>query len=186
MTPSILFICGGAWSGKSRRAQELALTAPEVVWVGTASSSIPKIQAQVSTLKASRPKHWITIDSPLNLPSNLVEIHKKNPPSLVVIDSISQWISNEVAKHSTRYDQEQLEEKLRLDVDDLCTIIKEIATSQSLILVSSDFGQSIPPADPLGRTMRMLVGQANQEVASLVNKIEIMMAGVVVLEKQRN
>ncbi len=177
MTPYRLFICGGAWTGKTARATQLASQQSEVIWIGTAANTVSGINERITTLKAARPSTWVNVDAPFNLVESLADARKKYPNSLIVVDSVSQWIGNEIAKLSAKHDEWQLSEAIMREVDDLSVNLK--SNIGSLIVVSSDFGQSPPAQEPASRVLRMCVGRANQQIANIAVSIELMMAGVV-------
>ena len=183
MSHHLLFICGGAWSGKSDQALAHAHDAKNVAWIGTAAPTFPDLNKQIEYLKASRPRHWKTIDAPFSLPEAISNAHQKNPDSLLVIDSVSQWLGNEIAKLAPRYDESQLFDCLSREIEELSATLTACLASQSLIVVSSDFGQSPPPQDPMIRTLRMTVGLANKMIAAISHKAEFMMAGIVISTK---
>lgn len=177
MTTDLLFICGGAWSGKTTRAMHLASSHSSVIWLGTAANTLAGLDERVATLKALRPQSWTQIDAPFNLPKAIVEARIRNPKALLIVDSVSQWIGNEIAKLSTKHDEKQIAEELNRDIDDLCASLR--GEAGSIIVVSSDFGISPPPQEPSSRALRMCVGRANQRLSDIAKTIELMMAGLV-------
>ena len=177
MNNDLMFICGGAWSGKTDRAAKLASECKDVVWIGTAANTVNGLHERIGNLKATRPASWSTIDSPFNLVQAVTDARARNPKSLIVIDSVSQWISNEIAKLSAKFDEWQLTEALMREVDDLCAQLS--GENHSFIVVSSDFGSTPPPLEPSQRVLRMCAGKTNQAISALSGKLEFMLAGVV-------
>ena len=183
MTHELMFICGGAWSGKTSRAVKLADSHPNVVWLGTASPALPLLKERVQTLQAERPRHWQHIESPFDLPEAVTKAHQEDTNSIFVIDSLSQWISNEIAKKSSRMDDRQLLDTINRDIDDCVNAITNCLAKRPVIIVSADFGQSMPPQIAADRTLRMCVGGSNTRFAMISDRMEVVMAGVVIYHK---
>lgn len=119
----------------------------------------------------------MTYDCPFDLVDELIKTRKKHPNALVIIDSISQWLGNEIAKLSNKHDEQQLVGAVEREIEDLCLFLAR--DLGPLIVVSSDFGASPPPQDQATRVLRMCTGHANQAISNLADHIELMMAGVV-------
>lgn len=183
MSHDLLFICGGAWAGKTERASSIACTHEHVVWIGTAAHTLPDLSHHIEQLKSRRPEHWAIVDAPFNLAEAIKTARMKNPGSVLVIDSVSQWVSNEIAKRSGRTDERQLQDSLAFDLDELISIIRDSMLSAPVIAVSSDFGSALPPQEPAVRVLRKTVGHANQSLSALAGRTEIMMAGIVICTK---
>ena len=104
---------------------------------------------------------------------------------MIVIDSFSQWISNEMASKSNRYDEQQLLELCRREADDFFSEIEATAKSNSILVVSADFGQSLAPQDSAQRIIRMCVGMTNAKLGSISTSAELIQAGFVIFKNQR-
>lgn len=183
MTHELMLICGGAWSGKTARAVSLASAHPNVTWLGTASDALPMIKERVDALRAERPRHWRHIEAPFDLAEAVTKEHLEDHNSLLVIDSLSQWISNEIAKRSSRMDERQLLDTMHRDIDDFVSVITKCLAKRPVIVVSADFGQSMPPQIAADRTLRMCVGTSNTRLANISAAMEVVFAGVVIYTK---
>jgi adenosyl cobinamide kinase/adenosyl cobinamide phosphate guanylyltransferase len=186
MDAHISLILGGAWSGKTDRAQQIASEHHHVLWIGTSTETLPEIADHIRTLRARRPAHWQHVAAPFDLTDALRYALKSETKTFVVIDSISQWISNLIARSATRYDEQQVANIIARDVEDLCELLTRHRRTDQILIVSSDFGQSLPPEDSHQRLLRRSVGQSNAQLAALSKTIEIMIAGVVMLSKKTN
>src|SRR5438270_9776025 len=63
--PQVALVLGGARSGKSAFAQELAQQSGEpVVFVATARADDPEMVARVAAHRAARPASWRTLEAP--------------------------------------------------------------------------------------------------------------------------
>ena len=185
MTSKLLFICGGAWSGKTDRALLIARDYEHVLWIGTAAHLLPELKSHIETLKSKRPGHWSIVDQSFDLPKAVKEGRAQHPASLIVIDSISQWLANEIARQSSRYDEQQLQAALLHEIDELCSELEVTLRTNPVVVVSSDFGASLPPQDAPLRSLRKVTGLANQTISSRSDIVEFLTAGVVTFTKER-
>ena len=185
MKQELHLIFGGAWSGKTARAETLARSYSQVIWIGTGARTIPDMDEHIRSLQAGRPNHWQHIESPLDLIPKLKEIRKKADHCLIVIDSFSQWISNEIAHRSNRHDDRQLMEIGKHESDEFFSEIESASKSNSILVISADFGQSLPPQDAAQRTIRMCVGTTNARLGSMARTTELIQSGFVIYKNQR-
>ncbi len=65
---SVTLVLGGVRSGKSRYAQQLAGESRRVVFVATAKISDDEMQRKIERHREERPKEWLTVEEPLELP----------------------------------------------------------------------------------------------------------------------
>ncbi len=183
MSANITLILGGAWSGKTARAAKLASQHQRVTWMGTATESLPDLADHVRSLRAQRPAHWHHLSAPFDLVEAVKNAVHTSPGDLIVIDSVSQWIANLVARSTSLHDEQQAANIIARDVEDLCQTLRQCVPFKELIIVSGDFGQSMPPQDPHQRLLRRSVGQANHQLAAISRTMEVIMAGVVIFTK---
>ncbi len=165
MDSKIHLILGGARSGKSTRAQELAASlGQEVVFVATYMND-PKdseMQRRIRAHQAQRPKNWITIENRFNL----LDIFSEYKMKVVLLDCLTLWLSYQMGKGISEKDSlKELENALK-------------QAPSKLIIVSNEVGWSLVPETEAGRNFRDWVGRANQLVASHAHTVELMVAGL--------
>ena len=88
----ITFILGGARSGKSAFAEELAKKYNDVVYIATAEIKDDEIRERVKAHRARRPFNWKTIESPFHVNEVISNLNEK--AGLVFIDCITLYITN--------------------------------------------------------------------------------------------
>lgn len=165
---TVTLVLGGARSGKSRYAQALASGFTRVVYIATAVAGDLEMSEKIRRHQEERPRSWHTIEEPLNLGASL-----KTHASLadcVLVDCLTVFSSN-------------LLEALAEDVNGVERRVKELLEALSssvvpIILVSNEVGSGVVPAYPLGRRYRDLLGEINQKVASLADRVVLMVAGL--------
>ena len=93
MSKKCVFISGGARSGKSQFAQELAGSiSDKVLFVATAEAGDEEMRRRIEKHRESRPASWQTLEATRNLASRIQqEIGGK---AVVLIDCITLLVSN--------------------------------------------------------------------------------------------
>src|SRR5712664_261235 len=88
----VTFVLGGARSGKSRYAQQLAAQSRHVVFVATAKASDEEMRAKIERHRGDRPKEWPTVEERLDLPKVLTEHELKS--DVIVVDCLTIFAAN--------------------------------------------------------------------------------------------
>lgn len=165
----MIFILGGARSGKSAHAVDLAKrTGKRTVFVATAGALDEEMKDKIRLHKTSRPKSWGLIEEPVDLGGALSGL--KSSYGVVLIDCIGLWISNLLMADMKNKSIEKRVEGF------ISSILK--SKTGLVIVVSNDVGSGIVPGDPLSRRFRDLVGLANQAIAERANEVISMQAGI--------
>lgn len=163
-------IVGGQRSGKSRRAEKLALAWPgRVVVVATALAADDEMRERISHHRASRPAGFETVEAPLALNAALQQADDTN--TLVVVDCLTLWLVNWLMPMSGLPDTAgwQAERTALLDLLPRLT--------SRVVFVSNEVGWGV---SPLGREVRDYIdelGRLNQDVARLCGRLTLMVAG---------
>ena len=164
----IIFVLGGARSGKTRRAleigKELAPPGPRV-YIATARAVDEEMAERIKRHREERGAEWETVEEELHLGRAVEEASKG--ASVVLADCIGIWISNLL---------EQGTEMLEREEGELFRAL--MAPGPPVILVSSETGLGIVPESPLARAFRDRLGLLNQRLASLASKAEFIAAGL--------
>ncbi|MBY9068179.1 bifunctional adenosylcobinamide kinase/adenosylcobinamide-phosphate guanylyltransferase [Hyphomonas sp. WL0036] len=161
--PTTLLL-GGARSGKSRRAQDLAEQAsPHRVFIATAEPLDEEMESRIARHQADRVSGWRTLETPLDLVSALGEAEENEA---VVVDCLTLWLSN-LMHHGRNVDAE---------IEKLCVTLFD--TSKTVLLVSNEIGLGLVPETKLGRSFRDAQGRLNQRVASACGVVEFVAAGL--------
>ena len=160
-----IFILGGARSGKSHRALELARDmAPDRVFVATAEASDAEMAERIERHRVDRGSGFSTVEAPLELVEALEAA--ASPNRVAVVDCLTLWLSN--LMHYGR------------DVDAKTAALTRFLDRPpgSVILVSNETGMGLVPDTPLGREFRDAQGSLNQAVAAVCQRVEFMVAGL--------
>ncbi len=161
----LIFVTGGARSGKSRFAEDmaLALSPGERTYLATAQPLDDEMRERVERHRRGRDEGWLTIEEPLDA---ALAVRKAKAP-LILLDCLSLLVSNLLL--AGREEAETL-----AAVDDLL----DAGRGKILIVVSNEVGSGVVPAYPLGRVYRDLLGRANQRVAARADEAYLLVAGL--------
>jgi adenosylcobinamide kinase/adenosylcobinamide-phosphate guanylyltransferase len=172
----VWFVTGGARSGKSRFAEQLAArTGLQVVYVATMEPLDAELKARVAHHRAARPATWETIEAPRELVAALRDIA---PNTCVLLDCLSLWVTNRLLDFGEALSEDdlaRLETALARDMRSLAEWAHE--RSAPTILVTNEVGGGIVPDTPLGRVFRDVLGRVNQQAAGAASKAWLLVAG---------
>lgn len=156
----ITLILGGARSGKSRLAEQLASEREgDLAYIATGQAFDDEMRARISEHAARRGPRWRTIETPR-------DIAIPTDAGAVLIDCLTLWLSN--IMHAGR--------------DVAVETAKLTAALQSakvpVLLVSNEVGLGIVPENKLAREFRDHQGRVNQAVAAVADHVIFTAAGL--------
>lgn len=172
MAKEFIFVLGGARSGKSQFAQEMAGKPGErVLFVATGEPGDEEMQARIEKHRKTRPENWRTLEAPTGVGRQIeAEI---GDAGVVLIDCLTLLVAN-VMGDETDY---QIAEKRVLDeIEGLIATIERL--DASFVIVSNEVGLGLVPEAPLGRLYRDLLGKANQFTARHASEVYFLVAGI--------
>jgi len=172
---SMTFILGGARSGKSRLAQELAAKlGKRVLFVATGEPLDEEMNARIEVHKRSRPSTWKTLETPTNVAK--VMRGKIGDAEVVIIDCLTLLVSNLMGTEDI--DAETLEKKVTAELKELVAFMR--TTEAHFIIVSNEVGLGLVSPYPAGRVYRDALGMANQMLAKNADEVYLMVAGIAI------
>lgn len=168
---NIIFITGGARSGKSSYAQKLALLFSNTpVYVATAKVWDDDFEKRVKRHKEERDQRWTSIEEQKNV--SKLNIDNK----VCVIDCVTLWLTNFFIE--TKND---IDETLSLFKQEIDGLLNKPGT---FIIISNEIGMGVHAETEIGRKFTDLQGWANQYVAAKANKAVLMVSGIPVIIKE--
>ena len=169
-----LLILGGARSGKSRLAQDMAARRwLHPVYLATAEILDDEMAARVRMHRQVRARRWHCVEEPLEI----AKIIRRGIPGTdgLLVDCLTIWLSNVLLKEGRGAFARRRDE-----------LVKALhQTRQDVILVANEVGLSVVPEHALGRTFRDLAGWLNQAVAKEADTVEFVAAGLPLVLKGR-
>ena len=175
----LIFILGGARSGKSSFACKLAgdMCPPGggVVYLATAEVTDDEMAQRIARHKARRPSHWQTIEEPRNL-ARITKILGETE-KIILLDCLTILLSNIIL--SEVKDQKDLYKHEERLIKSFSFLAEAAAKSTfPVIFVSNEVGMGICPENYLGRIFRDLVGRINQEISRKAADVYFLRAGI--------
>ena len=181
MKSTIILCSGGARSGKSEFAEQLALSLKgRKAYVATGQAFDDEMKDRIKKHQLRRGKEWITYEIPLYLHKNWEQI--KNVSDVILIDCLTMFTSNHVFAHGDINTQEDSNRIESIILEELRLLLQEINNSndKTVIFVTNEIGLGIVPENKLARYFRDITGRVNREVASAANKMYLTISGVTI------
>jgi len=171
LTSKCTFVLGGARSGKSHYAQELAgKLSNRVLFVATGEALDEEMQARISQHKKARPETWRTLEIPTNIGKQIER--QVGDAQVVLVDCLSLLVSNLLGDEP---DYPKAETRALAEIDQLIACMGKL--DASFIIVSNEVGMGLVPETKIGRIYRDLLGKVNQRIAQHANEVYFMVAG---------
>jgi len=192
---------GGARSGKSKFAQDLAKSLGEkVLFVATGAPLDEEMTLRIEAHKRSRPKSWRTLEISVNVGQSLPR--EMGDAEVVLLDCLTLLVSNVILKplnfgssegevednyfyspkaspsrHCERSEAtSEAEIQVMTELEQLIDFIDKY--EGTFIVVSNEVGLGLVPENKLGRVYRDLLGNANQFLAQRANDVYFMVSGI--------
>ena len=156
---SIIFVLGGARSGKSRFAESLC-QAPRT-YIATAQAFDEEMIKRIAQHQSDRGKEWHTLEAPIDLVGAL-RLAKGD----VLLDCLTLWLNNLL----------MAEKDVQAALDGLLAQLQ--INRQKLVIVSNELGLGLVPEHGLSRRFRDLHGLMNQQVAAIADCVVFTIAGI--------
>ena len=162
----IILITGGQRSGKSSKAEELALSLSEhPVYVATAHIWDEEFRERVTRHQARRGPQWTNIEEERELSRHDVL------GRVVLVDCITLWLTNFLSEKNT------IEQTLQEVKDEFDRFTSQDAT---FIFVTNEIGSGGVSENALQRRFTDLQGWMNQYVAQHADEVILMVSGIAV------
>ncbi|WP_429437348.1 bifunctional adenosylcobinamide kinase/adenosylcobinamide-phosphate guanylyltransferase [Paraburkholderia sp. GAS33] len=168
----LTFVLGGARSGKSVHAEQLAINSLRpVTYIATAQrAGDEEFAARIAHHRARRPAHWQLLEASLDLAGAVAQTDA--PGHCILIDCLTLWLVNLLCPPDGTAPRD----------DYLARVAAFEAVLGSakgtIIVVSNEIGLGVVP---LGAATRLYVdelGRLNQRVAALSTQVTMMVAGL--------
>lgn len=168
---NVHLILGGARSGKSAYAEQLAIASGlPVTYIATAQVYDNEFGQRVAHHKNRRPDHWQTIEQSFHLGETLKQHAGCN--KCIIVDCLTLWLAQCICPDCER--PENLDWQHERSV-----LLNALANLPGMILlVSNEVGMGIVPLGEINRQFQDEQGRLNQAVARLASKVSFVAAGL--------
>lgn len=181
-----IFILGGARSGKSKFAEDLANSlGNKVLYIATAAVLDNEMRRRVEIHRKRRPESWSTEEETQRV-SKVIDREGENYP-VILIDCLTLLVSNLLLDEN--FPETRTEMSSSLKEQAILKEIKNLSISAQkakahVILVSNEIGSGIVPDNEMARLYRDIAGWANQKVAAYADEVYLTVAGLPVELKE--
>jgi len=166
----IHLISGGSRSGKSRHAERLAAQHPgPVSYIATAEVRDEEFAERVRQHRLQRPASWKVIEAERGL-AELMLAHDQED-GLLLVDCLGMWLMR-FFRHDDQFDAMDYAQEREWLLQALQ------AVQGSVVLVSNEIGWGVMPANRISRHFADLLGQLNQDVAALSQRVSVVVCGL--------
>src|SRR5438309_9618242 len=123
---AITLVLGGARSGKSCYAHQLARSFNSVTFIATARPSDPEMRRKIAAHRRERPRHWRTVEAPTSLAAGIRR--ESTDSQVIVIDCLTTYLGNQMmdSRHKWR---ETKATPADFDTKDVCDAIESAKSS---------------------------------------------------------
>ena len=198
----MIFITGGARSGKSSFAEKLAAKrGPEVTYLATAAPGDAEMRQRIESHRRSRPEGWQTLEVDGDLPGAVGRALEGG--GTVLIDCITIYLAGLMPQYDvgtgsgrggevadSNRDGKAADSGLdgavagdgrdgavaEAEVERLVDVCR--SGNGRVIIVGNEVGMGIVPASPLGRAFRDVAGRANQQLAAAADEVYLCVSGI--------
>ena len=166
---SLTLVLGGARSGKSRHAEALVTALPQPwFYIATGEPRDNEMAARIAEHRARRGAQWHTIEAPRDLAAVLAAVPAG---ATVLVDCLTLWLSNVMlAGADVEGETDQFEHVL-------------VGRMGPVVLVANEVGLGIVPENALARRFRDAAGRLNQRLATVADRVVLLVAGIPVKVK---
>lgn len=167
-----VLVLGGARSGKSAFAEEMAGARNHVTYVATAPCRIddPEWERRVADHQHRRPAHWRTLET-----TDLDAVLRGEPGPLL-IDCATLWLTEVMDGCGIWADTSGADRMLASRIGAMENAWR--ATPAHAILVSNEAGCGVVPSTPAGRRFRDELGRLNTRLAACSDEVWLVTAGI--------
>ena len=171
----LIFITGGARSGKSSFAEKIAAKiSKEVAYIATGQPLDDEMKIRIKKHKDRRPTNWETYEKPIEVRELVSRLGLEK--EVILIDCLTLLVSNLLLRKEDKVGDSKREEEILLEIKKLAEISYKV--SAQVIIVSNEVGMGLVPETSLGRFYRDILGRANSIIADKADEVFMMVSGI--------
>ncbi|MBY6083447.1 bifunctional adenosylcobinamide kinase/adenosylcobinamide-phosphate guanylyltransferase [Ruegeria arenilitoris] len=164
MHPDLTFVLGGAASGKSAFAEQLAVSTGKTrVYLATSQVFDDEMRLKIRRHVDQRGDGWATIEAPMDLRPALAGLSRAQ---VCLIDCATMWLSNHLLADSD------------LEQEQAALLAALRACTAQIVIVSNEVGHGIVPDNALARKFREAQGRLNIALAAQADLVVQVIAGL--------
>ncbi|MFC8684425.1 bifunctional adenosylcobinamide kinase/adenosylcobinamide-phosphate guanylyltransferase [Brevibacillus porteri] len=172
---SLVLVTGGVRSGKSRYAEELAMTlGSRVLYVATGKAWDDEMKQRIELHQARRPLEWGCVE----VGERLTDYHAFcEQYDVVLIDCLSTWVSNRLMSvDESEWRSPSHTQALLQEAEAWLSLVHN--SPQKVIAVTSEVGLGGVALSRLGRWFADVLGDVNQRSARQADAVYAVLSGI--------
>ena len=178
----IIYITGGARSGKSSFAEELIKERySSKIYLATAIPFDDEMKDRIEKHKKQRGKNWKTIENYKNI-AKILKNHIDGY-DVILLDCITNMVTNLMIMEE-KYDWDNItmkevdavREKITDEIESVIEFVKE--NNIDMVAVSNEVGLGLVPSTSLGRHFRDIGGKINQIMGEASEEAYLVVSGL--------
>jgi adenosylcobinamide kinase/adenosylcobinamide-phosphate guanylyltransferase len=173
-----ILLTGGARSGKSRKAEDLAKEiGGRILFVATAEAGDQDMAERIKRHQADRPQEWHTLEAPSNIGAKILQVGQGY--DVIIVDCLTMLTCNIIGQAINEYGEDVAEQKVEELLAQEMHCLQEAAQTlrASFLIVTNEVGLGVVPDNRLGRLYRDILGRANQSMASVCSEVILLISG---------
>lgn len=188
----LIFVTGGAKSGKSKFAEEMLLKLnngnQKNIYLATSLIFDEEMKEKIRLHKKRRKNDWFTVETYKNFENELNNFFENNDKTKnnMLVDCLTNIITNIIFENKN-IDWDNFEKKLYIQTleklnknveNSVNELLKVSQNFENIIIVSNELGMGLVPSYPLGRYFREIAGKMNQIVAEKADEVYFVVSGI--------
>ncbi|MEN3190787.1 MAG: bifunctional adenosylcobinamide kinase/adenosylcobinamide-phosphate guanylyltransferase [Atribacterota bacterium] len=171
----LIFITGGARSGKSSFAEKIAAkTSKKVVYIATGQPMDEEMAFRIKKHREKRLNTWKTYEEPIKVRELVSRLGFEK--EVILIDCLTLLTSNLLLRKEDEVEDSSWQEEILVEIKKLAEISYKVPAQ--VIIVSNEVGMGLVPDNPLGRVYRDILGRANSIIAGKADEVFMMISGI--------
>ncbi len=179
MSTHLTLVLGGARSGKSHYAEQLASehASGPVTYVATAQARDEEMELRIALHRARRPQAWALVEEPVMLGDAVYGAATQD--GCVLVDCITLWLNNLLFGENRVYPDTGLITPPAEFTEQIEALMTALQTAPGkIILVSNEIGLGVVPMGAMTRFYMDELGRLNQRLAAQADCVRLMVAGL--------
>ncbi len=164
---TLTLITGGAKSGKSRFALDLAAPYDTRAFIATAQATDPEMNERIRRHQQERKNGFSTIEAPIDLAGALSRLPAGI--NVVVIDCMTVWLGNLMHHQNLSRAEDPV----------IAAFLDALQTPPcDTVIVTNEVGTGIVPPDAMSRRFRDMAGTVNRRIAESADNVYLVACGL--------
>ncbi len=175
MARRLIFLLGGARSGKSRYAETWAReNGGRALFVATAQATDADMRQRIADHRASRPGDWHTLEAPIDTADQIAAASFAY--DTLILDCVTLMVSNILVALPEAVTQAEANAAALAAVERL--LEAQARSDATWLVVSNEVGMGVVPPTRLGVLYRDMLGRVNQRIAEAADEVLLLVAGI--------